>query len=285
MFPGLLPYLLIVVTMGVAFLTWVTLRWIVRITVWDYRNWITRRSAIAARANKLSKLCCGEWVRALDEVHEDQVKLQEHTERRDRQRNEQLCKQVFDTFDRDGTGDMDMEELETAYNLVIEWLGNKAAKRKSPQTGAAAQAKLQRLWQETDENGDGRVTLEEFTNMCHRMMEGEDILGEVEESLWEKLQRKCRKVFFPHEEKHDPIEVKTMAKGMDDLKRKGTKKRKGNVLHTGSLKQLFWPILSRRTRTNMVVQRHDYFLNSMLPYPALVYIVVGAAARRLALHH
>eukprot|EP01043_Picozoa_sp_COSAG02_P080657 COSAG02_NODE_19287_length_890_cov_1.536030_1_plen_172_part_10 len=162
--------------------------------------------------------CCGKWDLALDAVQEAKREIKKYQDDHKRKQRQTGFKEVFDLFDKDGSGDMDLEELAHAYFEVIEWLANKAAKRKPPPTGAAAKAKLQRLWKETDKNRDGRVTFEEFAKLCHRMMEGEDMLGEVDDTLWEKVQKRCRKVMFPHEEGFKPDEVKTMAKDMDALK-------------------------------------------------------------------
>eukprot|EP01047_Picozoa_sp_COSAG01_P097387 COSAG01_NODE_27724_length_678_cov_1.687392_1_plen_126_part_10 len=119
------------------------LRWVVRTTIWDYRSCPYRSPASCLSAikkmKKTSNRCCGEWDLALDVVHEVKREFEARKIEQKRKQREKDFKRVFDQFDKDGSGDMDQKELADAYFEVIEWLANKAAKRKPPSNRAAVQ--------------------------------------------------------------------------------------------------------------------------------------------------
>jgi hypothetical protein len=181
-FPGLLPYLLIAVTIGTIVWIWHSTLWVVRKCVWDYRRSVqcVRRSWGRRSSNR----CCGGWDLALDAVHEEKRKRKKYQEDHERRQREKGFKAVFDLFDKDGSGDLDQEELGHAYFEVLEWLANKSPTTRATKALEADQSR--RLWEQT--NLDGRVTFEEFARLCHRMMEGgEDMLDSVDDTWWDKL--------------------------------------------------------------------------------------------------
>merc|ERR550525_691464 len=71
---------------------------------------------------------------------------------------EELCWEAFRTFDRDGSGNIELEELKT----MLQENGEKI------QGGNMRGSEVERLFRDADTDGDGKISFEEFLEMVRK---------------------------------------------------------------------------------------------------------------------